>query len=230
MRDYVPTLTEPVKRWLRFAAILIGSLLLLWLAVYLKEILTPVVAALAAAYILNPVVKLLEQRKIKRVHTIAGIYVVVAVAIGTAVYLLGETAANQMSRLWGWVTQPDNIIRAFFQTTTAPADDGSGLSLLIEVARERGSAIAKGALASIAAIYENVMFWSTAALLFPVCLFYFLWNYDHILEVVRDHLPEDTRDLVVKIACWRSRPLRPAVRLWPVRHDPPGSAKSSPSR
>ena len=42
----MPTLTEPVKRWLRFAAIVIGTLLLLWLAVYLKEVLTPVVAAL----------------------------------------------------------------------------------------------------------------------------------------------------------------------------------------
>ena len=152
MRDYVPTLTEPVKRWLRFAALLAGSLLLLWLAVYLKEVLTPVVAAMAAAYILNPVVKLLEQRKIKRVHTIAGIYVVAALAIGAAVYLLGETAVNQISRLWGWIEQPDNIIRALFQTTTAPADDGSGLSLLIEFAKERGSAIAKGALISISAI------------------------------------------------------------------------------
>ena len=163
MRDYVPTLTEPVKRWLRFAAILVGSLLLLWLAVYLKEVLTPVVAAMAAAYILNPVVKLLEQRKIKRVHTIAGIYVVAALAIGVAVYLLGETAFEQITRLWGWLSQPDNIIRALLPTATAPTDDGSGLSLLIDFAREQGSAIAKGALAWISAIYANLMFWITAA-------------------------------------------------------------------
>lgn len=196
----MPTLTEPAKRWLRFAAILIGTLLLLWLAVYLKDVLTPVVAALAAAYILNPVVKLLEQRKIKRVHTIAGIYVLVALVAGIAVYLLAETAAAQFKHLIGWLRQPDNIILALLPTTTAPADGGSDLSPLIEFAKEQGSAIAKSALAWTAAIYENLMYWITAALLFPVCLFYFLWNYDHIIEVVRDHLPEDTRDLVVKAA------------------------------
>ena len=69
------------------------------------------------------------------------------------------------------------------------------------VAQSGTSAIAKGALAWISAIYANLMFWITAALLFPVCLFYFLWNYDHIIEFVRDHLPEDTRDIVVKIVC-----------------------------
>lgn len=197
----MPTLTEPVKRWLRFAAVLIGSLLLLWLAVYLKEVLTPVVAAMAAAYILNPVVKLLEQRKIKRVHTIIGIYVVVALAIGVAVYLLAGTAVEQFKRLGGWLMQPDNIILTLLPTTTSPADGGSDLSPLIDFVKEQGSAIAERALAWTAALYDNVMFWITAALLFPVCLFYFLWNYDHIIEVVRAHLPEDTRDLVVKIAC-----------------------------
>ena len=145
MRDYVPTLTEPVKRWLRFAAVLIGTLLLLWLSIYLKEVLTPVVAALAAAYILNPLVKLLEQRKIQRVHAIAGIYVVAALAISAAVYLLGETTVAQIYRLIGWLEKPDNIIRTLLATTSAPAD-GDGVSQLIEFAKESGATIVKNAL------------------------------------------------------------------------------------
>ena len=142
-----------------------------------------------------------EQRKIKRVHTIAAIYVVAGVAIGAAVYLLADTAIAQFKHLIGWLRQPDNIILALLPTTSAPTEGGSDLSVLIEFAKEQGSAIAQRALAWTAAIYENLMFWITAALLFPVCLFYFLWNYDHIIEVARAHLPEDTRDVVVKIVC-----------------------------
>ena len=62
MRDYVPTVDEPTKRWLRFAGVLVGGMLVVWMAIGLSDVLTPIAAALAAAYVLNPVVRWLESR------------------------------------------------------------------------------------------------------------------------------------------------------------------------
>lgn len=60
---YLPELSERASRWLRFGLVLLGLALLIWAAIALQQVLTPIVAAFAIAYILNPVVTWLEKRR-----------------------------------------------------------------------------------------------------------------------------------------------------------------------
>ncbi len=199
MNEYLPTLSEPAKRWLRFFAVLVGTALLLWIAVWLDDVLTPVVAALAAAYVLNPVVRLLERREVPRLWAIVGIYVVAGLLCVVSVYLLAGTAVAQFTRLVHWLMEPDNVLVALLPPTATAPFAGDGLEQLTGFLRESGTVVASGALAWTVAITSNVTYWATALVLFPVYLFFFLLNYDHILEAVRMHLPEGPRPTIVRI-------------------------------
>ena len=64
---YLPPLSERATRWVRFFAVVAVLFLLGWAALALRDVLTPIVAAFALAYMLNPVVTWLEKkRKISR--------------------------------------------------------------------------------------------------------------------------------------------------------------------
>ncbi len=60
---YLPPLSERATRWVRFLAVVAVLFLLGWAALALRDVLTPIVAAFALAYMLNPVVTWLEQRR-----------------------------------------------------------------------------------------------------------------------------------------------------------------------
>lgn len=64
---YLPPLSERATRWVRFFAVVAVLFLLGWAALALRDVLTPIAAAFALAYMLNPVVTWLEKkRKISR--------------------------------------------------------------------------------------------------------------------------------------------------------------------
>lgn len=99
MKEYVPILNERQRRWLRFLGVLAGGLLLLWVALHLRSVLTPLLAALAAAYILNPVVTWLEKEHIARLHSTIAIYVVGTLLMVAAGGMLVGAAANEIRNL-----------------------------------------------------------------------------------------------------------------------------------
>lgn len=197
MSAYVPTLSEPAKRWLRFAAVLAGALLLTWLALRLRGVLTPVVAALAAAYVLNPLVRQVERRGVERLHAVIGIFGAAFVAATVGLYLLTGTAISQVDALIGWLTREDNALVLWLRQNAPNLLRGEDVA---EFLRQRGAALAQGALSYGAAIFSNVLYWVSACVLFPVYLFFFLWNYDAILRAARDHLPSAARETVVRVA------------------------------
>lgn len=90
MTDYLPILTERGRSWARFLALLALLALLAWVAVILRGVLTPVVAALALAYILNPLITLLERRFNVRRAVSVGCGLVLLVIVG-AILLLAAT-------------------------------------------------------------------------------------------------------------------------------------------
>lgn len=64
---YLPPLSERATRWVRFFAVVAVLSLLGWAALALRDVLTPIAAAFALAYMLNPVVTWLEKkRKVSR--------------------------------------------------------------------------------------------------------------------------------------------------------------------
>lgn len=99
MKEYVPILNERQRRWLRFLGVLTGALLLFWVALHLRSVFTPLLAALAGAYILNPVVTWLEKEHIARLHSTIAIYVVGALLTVLAGGMLVGAAANEIVNL-----------------------------------------------------------------------------------------------------------------------------------
>ncbi len=134
MDRYLPKFSESGRRWARLFALLVALALLAWIVVVLRPVLTPVVAALALAYILNPLVTRLEKKhKINRA---------VSISIGLALLLAGGvsllvTGAAQVVQLAGnapeyteeairWLdeTIPGLLTRTEDASTTAAPTEG----------------------------------------------------------------------------------------------------------
>lgn len=97
MDRYLPQLSDRGKRWARFLALLAVLALVAWIALVLRPVLTPLVAALALAYMLNPLVTLLEKKwGVKRVISIsAGLGVLVLA--GVALLAVGAAQLVQLA-------------------------------------------------------------------------------------------------------------------------------------
>ncbi|MCK4342481.1 MAG: AI-2E family transporter [Phycisphaerae bacterium] len=96
IEQYVPKLSESTRRWVRFAGLLVVLGLLCWIAYGLRTVFTPLLAALAIAYILNPVVTWFEtRRRIPRLTTVIVSFALLgAVVLGGGLYLGAKTVAQ----------------------------------------------------------------------------------------------------------------------------------------
>ncbi len=66
MKDYLPPLSRNARRWFRTLGLIAALTALLWFVYALRSVFTPLVAALAIAYVLNPVVNALEYLGLRR--------------------------------------------------------------------------------------------------------------------------------------------------------------------
>jgi predicted PurR-regulated permease PerM len=138
--SYIPELSERATRWMRFGAVIVGLALLIWAAIALQQVLTPIVAAFAIAYILNPVVTWLEKRRrVSRVVSVS-IGLVFLLLLGAALLFAGlvqlvEFTGNiprYVADAQVWVDKTWSTAQAHFQSltrtdalppSTAPTDD-----------------------------------------------------------------------------------------------------------
>lgn len=139
---YLPELSERATRWMRFGFVIVGLALLVWAAIWLQQVLTPIVAAFAIAYILNPVVTWLEKRRgVSRVLSVS-IGLLFLVLLGGVLLFAGlvqlvEFTGNiprYVADAHVWVDKTWAAAQAQFQSltrtdvllpTTAPANDAA---------------------------------------------------------------------------------------------------------
>ena len=84
IRSYLPPLGESARRWLRFLGLVGAVVLLVWLCRVLSGPLTLLAVSFAAAYICNPLVRLLERWGVRRLLAVSALY-----ALATALLLIG---------------------------------------------------------------------------------------------------------------------------------------------
>ena len=214
MEGYLPRLSERGRRWARFVGLLAGLVVLVWVARALRPVLTPLVAALALAYVLNPPVTWLERRRgIRRATSVSvGLAVVVLTGAtlllaGTAqiVQLAGNAAAYTQQAL-GWLgeTFPGLLPgRAAPATAAAGADGKLPPAVAVPDVRDRLVALAAehgGALvAYVARFVSDVFYWLSLTVLLPLYTFVFLLKFNDIVQTVRAHLPARYRPAIVRI-------------------------------
>jgi predicted PurR-regulated permease PerM len=105
MRDYLPPISEGGWRWVRFGAVVVAAVGLIWLIISLQAVFTPLVVGLTLAYILNPVVNLLQHRGLGRLAAVTLVFVgagVIALSLGlwlaVIVYQQTTTFATALPR------------------------------------------------------------------------------------------------------------------------------------
>ncbi|MFO0837198.1 MAG: AI-2E family transporter [Phycisphaerae bacterium] len=196
VEQYLPPLTKRGKRWVRFLAVVLGSLALFLLARRLAGVLTPIVIALALAYIGNPVVTWLEKRRVPRVISVSvGIFALVGgaaflSAVGIAQLLqFGRAAPVYLERLEAWVHE-------YFPWLVAGDVSRDQLAGWL---RENGAMLAGSLVEYGGAAVANTAYWISATVLIPLYAFFFLWRFNDIVRVIRDHLPAAYRETIVRI-------------------------------
>lgn len=219
MDEYLPKLTERGQRWARFLGLLAAIALLVWIALVLRPVLTPIVAALALAYILNPLVTALELKyKIRRSISVScglAILLIVGtsllVAATAQVVQLAGNAPEYTEKAVNWL---DKTIPVLFSTaeasitpttTTAPAQPNQhetpavGANRLLELASEHGLSVGRAVIGYIGRLASDVFYWLSLVVLLPLYTFFFLLEFNGIVQTIHDHLPNDYRPTIVRV-------------------------------
>lgn len=194
MERYLPPLSEKARRWLRFLGVIVGGVVLVLLAQRFSAVLTPIAAALAIAYILNPVVTFLERkRQISRPISVSvGLATVLLFAAGLlflGVLQLIELAADARAYfddVAAWSARTFAVV----SPTSAPANLG-------ELASQHGAAVASYVLGVVTGLVGNLGYWVSFAVLVPLYAFFFLVSFNDIVRTIRDHLPAESRPTIV---------------------------------
>lgn len=203
MDSYLPPLSEPQRRWLRFGLLLLAIVVLAELTFLLSPVLTPILAAAAIAYILNPAVTWLQQRGSSRLTVVIGIYVVAAAAL-VSLGIYGVTAAvAQVAELQSNVAGYIDALRAWWSASPPGSQPSTRAALLDRAApilKEHAAAVAGRLLNSLTGFLSDAMTLASALVLVPMYTFFLLLHFNDMLRAVRDHLPAAYRDAVVATA------------------------------
>lgn len=200
MEHYVPTLSQPTARWLRFLGLLAVLVAAGWLVHRLSNVLTPIAIALALAYIVNPLIHWLERRGAQRLLSVTVIFVLVIGGLLAVLTVLTYMAAVQLLALArnmpAYFTQAHEWLSTNQPDLMRQLGDREQLAAL---AGKYGQDFAAH-LSSVAAwIFGGAASWIVLIVLVPTYTFFFLWKFDRIVQVCRDLLPGAYRPTVVRV-------------------------------
>ena len=219
MDRYLPKLSERQKRWARLVGLLLAVGLLIWIALVLREVLTPVVAALALAYILNPPVTWLERsRDIRRATSICVGLILLVLTGGVLLFAVTVQVIQLASEIPGYTAESiewlDNTIPGLFATvdtqdikatdkaapSSRPASSGvAGRQQLLTLASAHGLAVGRALIGYIATGLSNVFHWLSLVVLLPLYTFFFLLHFNQIVSAIHEHLPAAYRPTIVRV-------------------------------
>jgi predicted PurR-regulated permease PerM len=215
MQEYLPRLSEGARRWARFGVLLLVLGLLCWGAYRLRGVFTPLIAAAALAYVLNPLVTWFERRRrIPRLATVIIAFVLTGVlVIGAGVFTVAQIIAEvadfqqrlpaYVQTVSGWMAglharvQPPGVSTApASQPLAASQDTWSWAAALLA---QHGATLAAAARDYLGAAFANLANLISVLVLIPVFTFYFLWRFNELFAAVDRHLPAAYRDQIVLV-------------------------------
>jgi len=196
MQEYLPPMSERGARWTRFLALLAALAVLVWLAIRLRDALTPIVAALAIAYILNPAVGWLERRfGVGRVTSVSmGLVLVIVLVLAAATGAVIQIAALAED-VPGYVRDFVSWLSARFPNLLQGVD----AQRLTTLAQTHGLTAGKFLLDFLTGLAAGLWYWLTLIVLVPLFAFFFLLRFDQMLQTLHDHLPAASRPTVVRV-------------------------------
>lgn len=207
MNRFLPSLSPAGAQWARLFGLLLAAGLLAAAVVSLRPVLTPLLAALALAYILNPLVTWFEKRGCGRLLTIAAIAFLGVFALLTlGTYLVSLTIEQA-----AWLRDSANayLERAAANPASGPAEHTARvmgwLNELAPTLKKDGLTIANAVFSFSAGLITDAFNWLSLFVLLPMYTFFFLWRFNDMVRVVRDHLPAAARADIVYIVSTTDR-------------------------
>lgn len=219
--QYLPKVSEPGRRWIRFVALLLICGVLSWILYKLRTVFTPLLAALAIAYIVSPVVTAIERRaKVRRLTVVIIVFVLLgALLIGGGLYVgastvaqiqqLGDRLPAYQARAEAWLnarapapvdpTNPTATMPASIPARMPLPDAGEWWRFVSPVLKAHGAAIASSTVGYAIQVLSSAAALVSLLVLLPLYTFFFLWHFDDIVMLSRDHLPASYRPGVVHI-------------------------------
>jgi predicted PurR-regulated permease PerM len=198
-------LRDKTARPIFFAA---TAILVMWGLSQVGNILAPLFIALALAYILRPLVALLEGRKLSRAAASGIVLAVVIVVTVVAGILIIPQLVGQVGELISKVVASAPTWRAWIETTIFslltrfPVDPEKLQTLLLqELPSQLQAVFAKllqGVL-NLTAALSGVLGQIVNVILVPVLAYYFMKDYGKGREVLLAYIPETHRDNVVNL-------------------------------
>jgi predicted PurR-regulated permease PerM len=205
MRDYLPQLSAGARRWVRFGALIIALILVIWLGHLLQSVLTLLAISFAIAYICSPLITALERRGLRRLIAVSAFFSIAFIVLASGGVLLVTAAYLQLDTLVralpGYVTATNqwlaqhypDVLREGAAAATQPATYQDVWPTLSDYFRDHaGSAVSWGRR-----FFAGAGALLSALVLIPMFSFFFLLHYDELLRTIRDHLPAAYRDTIV---------------------------------
>jgi predicted PurR-regulated permease PerM len=190
----------PPARWLYGWAFLLGCGLLLYL---LRGVLTPVLFALALAYLLDPLVDRLQLLHVPRVAGIAILLVVALSVLALGALLVLPQVVSDVGSLARELPQAVSRLLENVQPWLAahgvplPRSGNEAISALeqhvqelVPDAMELGQSVLGAVLGSTASVFSAV----AALIIVPVLAFHLLRDFDDIVAAVVDLIPASQRE------------------------------------
>jgi predicted PurR-regulated permease PerM len=193
--------TDPAKtslgsQWRHGVVIILSLAVVLGLAYRLEHIINPLLVSLIIAYILDPFVALIEKRGIPRLAVVIGVYVLGAIIAVLILVLLVPVLVNQVDDFVRWISKKSVEGKTLLQKR-----DPERYTNLILQLQKTGATYASQVLQQ-AFNYTTSFLLSTFTvinllILIPLYTFFFLWRFDHIVQVIKRYLPRKHKEKII---------------------------------
>ncbi|MCP4449312.1 MAG: AI-2E family transporter [Myxococcales bacterium] len=194
--------TTTMVRWLLYCSFIVIFYLVLR---RLGPVLFPAVAAAGVAYLLDGAVDALSARGINRVAVVSGLLIVFLLVIGGIILIAIPLISEELAHL---VKEFPNMVARF----SAWADAKFGVEVPATwgayVSSEQFDEVMKGAAGPAAALTAaalggllSILGFLAELLLVPVFAFYFLVDWDHMVQKAHNLVPPRHRSLVADVIC-----------------------------
>lgn len=178
------------------------------LVVYvLAPVLTPFAVAALLAYLGDPLCDQLEKRGFSRTAAVVMVFLAMTLSMVAVVLFLVPLMERQIALLFetlpamlSWIEQQ---ALPWVETTLGLEPELLRVEYLIEQLRQhwqQAGGIAKTVIAGIASSGLAIMAWLVNVLLIPVLVFYFLRDWDEMVERIDELLPRSIESTVARLA------------------------------
>ena len=211
MDHYVPPLSDAVRRWLRFLALLAGLALICWVTFRLRTVFSPLLIAAALAYVLNPLVNWCERiRGLRRLTIVIVVFLALTASVLATGLYLGSAAVGQLAELQtriphyvekvgAWIRQARAAEPAAPESAPAAAPQGHWWNWVAPLAQEHGVTAARTALNYVGGVFASLASLLSLLVLIPAFTFFFLWRFNDGVRALRELLPAPYRDTIVRV-------------------------------